>query len=83
MAKPKPKPGSVTILSLRLPTDLRNQVAVIADRSGRSLNSEIIVALREMYAKPLDQNGISSLNAPPAAGAAAAPGDALGEGSAA
>jgi hypothetical protein len=80
MAKPKPKPGSVTIFSLRIPTDLKDQIAVTGLRNRRSLNSEIVVALRERFAH---QNGMSSSNLPPAAGAAAAPGDAAGEGSAA
>lgn len=76
MAKPKPKPGSITLYNMRFPTDLKNLVADVAYRNGRSLNAEIVMALRERYAKPY-QNGISSFSVDAPGGTAV--GDVAGE----
>ena len=56
MAKPKPKPGSITFYNMRFPTDLKAKVEAIAKWNGRSLNAEIVMTLRDKYGK-LDQNG--------------------------
>ncbi len=78
MAKPKPAPGSFSMYNMRFPTELKWRVELLAKRSRRSINAEVLLALESYCA----QNGMSSLKAPLAAGAGVAPGDAEGEGSA-
>ena len=66
MAKPKPKPGSITFYNMRFPTDLKAKVEAIAKWNGRSLNAEIVMTLRDKYG---NQKGMSSFSVDAVAGA--------------
>jgi hypothetical protein len=62
--------------NMRFPTSLKRRVEAYADLHGRSLNAEIVMALREKYDPSYTQNGMSSFSVDAAAGA---PGGEAGE----